>query len=219
MPIYNSAQVQDLFTSSSSYFTFALNLEDFWMKIPPWHSLPSLWAASHGKFQSPAIPATPHPNQNAYSTNHSTEDAKTTTIHLALIHLENKDPDVRTHWFQFSNTILPKTVISKLLKDLFNLPVLHRVFRISLSLQKKSLPGLWKLFWCWQQCLITDKLASTSHPPSGRTPFISQTWGEGTLYKYFLSTGSQTSSLLVIPVQTLYVANTLHHLLHKPFNN
>ncbi|KAK3532864.1 hypothetical protein QTP70_000782 [Hemibagrus guttatus] len=57
------------------------------------------------------------PLQFAYSLNHSTDDAITTTLHLSLTHLDNKDTYVRMLFIDFSsafNTIIPQHLIEKL---------------------------------------------------------------------------------------------------------
>ncbi len=53
----------------------------------------------------------------AYRPNRSTDDAISTTLHLALTHLENKDSYVRMLFIDFSsafNTIIPQQLINKL---------------------------------------------------------------------------------------------------------
>ncbi|KAI4899983.1 hypothetical protein NFI96_001451 [Prochilodus magdalenae] len=67
---------------------------------------------------------TSHPNQKPWMTaevvyrpNRSTDDAITTTLHLALTHLDNKDTYVRMLFIDFSsafNTIIPQHLIGKL---------------------------------------------------------------------------------------------------------
>ncbi len=55
--------------------------------------------------------------QFAYRPNRSTDDAISSTLHLALTHLENKDSYVRMLFIDFSsafNTIIPQQVINKL---------------------------------------------------------------------------------------------------------
>ncbi len=55
--------------------------------------------------------------QFAYRPNHSTDDAISSTLHLALTHLENKDSYVRMLFIDFSsafNTIIPQQLINKL---------------------------------------------------------------------------------------------------------
>ncbi len=55
--------------------------------------------------------------QFAYRPNRSTDDAISTTLHLALTHLENKDSYVRMLFIDFSsafNTIIPQQLINKL---------------------------------------------------------------------------------------------------------
>ncbi len=57
------------------------------------------------------------PLQFAYRPNRSTDDAISTTLHLALTHLENKDSYVRMLFIDFSsafNTIIPQQLINKL---------------------------------------------------------------------------------------------------------
>ncbi|KAK3567736.1 hypothetical protein QTP86_024052, partial [Hemibagrus guttatus] len=60
----------------------------------------------------------PPPNdQFAYCPNHSMDDAITTTLHLSLTHLDNKDTYVRMLFIDFSsafNTIIPQHLIEKL---------------------------------------------------------------------------------------------------------
>ncbi len=63
------------------------------------------------------LPNTLDPLQFAYCPNRSTDDAISTTLHLALTHLENKDSYVRMPFFDFSsafNTIIPQQLINKL---------------------------------------------------------------------------------------------------------
>ncbi len=55
--------------------------------------------------------------QFAYRPNHSTDDAISSTLHLALTHLENKDSYVRMLFIDFSsafNTIIPQQLVNKL---------------------------------------------------------------------------------------------------------
>ncbi|KAK3525532.1 hypothetical protein QTP86_033961 [Hemibagrus guttatus] len=57
------------------------------------------------------------PLQFAYHPNHSTDDSITTTLHLSLTHLDNKDTYVRMLFIDFStafNTIIPQHLIEKL---------------------------------------------------------------------------------------------------------
>ncbi len=64
-----------------------------------------------------SLPNTLDPLQFAYSPNRSTDDAISTTLHLALTHLENKDSYVRMLFIDFSsafNTIIPQQLINKL---------------------------------------------------------------------------------------------------------
>ncbi len=68
------------------------------------------------KFKT-SLPNTLDPLQFAYSPNHSTDDAISSTLHLALTHLENKDSYVRMLFIDFSsafNTIIPQQLINKL---------------------------------------------------------------------------------------------------------
>ncbi len=63
------------------------------------------------------IPNTLDPLQFAYRPNRSTDDAISSTLHLALTHLENKDSYVRMLFIDFSsafNTIIPQQLINKL---------------------------------------------------------------------------------------------------------
>ena len=58
------------------------------------------------------LPLTLDPLQFAYQTNHSTDDAITTTLHLALTHLDKKDTCVRMLFIDFSsafNTMIPSS--------------------------------------------------------------------------------------------------------------
>ncbi|KAK3529347.1 hypothetical protein QTP70_029128, partial [Hemibagrus guttatus] len=55
--------------------------------------------------------------QFAYRPNHSMDDAITTTLHLSLTHMDNKDTYVRMLYIDFSsafNTIIPQHLIKKL---------------------------------------------------------------------------------------------------------
>ncbi len=64
-----------------------------------------------------SLPNTLDPLQFAYRTNRSTDDAISSTLHLALTHLENKDSYVRMLFIDFSsafNTIIPQQLINKL---------------------------------------------------------------------------------------------------------
>ncbi len=64
-----------------------------------------------------SIPNTLYPLQFAYRPNRSTDDAISSTLHLALTHLENKDSYVRMLFIDFSsafNTIIPQQLINKL---------------------------------------------------------------------------------------------------------
>ncbi len=64
-----------------------------------------------------SIPNTLDPLQFAYRPNRSTDDAISSTRHLALTHLENKDSYVRMLFIDFSsafNTIIPQQLINKL---------------------------------------------------------------------------------------------------------
>ncbi len=64
-----------------------------------------------------SIPNTLDPLQFAYRPNRSTDDAISSTLHLALTHLENKDSYVRMLFIVFSsafNTIIPQQLINKL---------------------------------------------------------------------------------------------------------
>ncbi len=64
-----------------------------------------------------SLPNTLDPLQFAYRPNRSTDDAISTTLHLALTHLENKDSYVRMLFIDFSsafNTIIPQQLINKL---------------------------------------------------------------------------------------------------------
>ncbi|KAK3516794.1 hypothetical protein QTP70_023673 [Hemibagrus guttatus] len=63
------------------------------------------------------LPPSLDPMQFAYRPNHSTDDAITTTLHLALTHLDNKDSYVRMLFIDFSsafNTIIPQHLTEKL---------------------------------------------------------------------------------------------------------
>ncbi|KAI5629763.1 gastrula zinc finger protein XlCGF28.1-like [Silurus asotus] len=69
---------------------------------------------SHIKTQ---LPPSLDPMQFAYRPNRSTDDAISTTLHLALTHLDNKDSYVRMQFIDFSsafNTIIPQHLIEKL---------------------------------------------------------------------------------------------------------
>ncbi len=64
-----------------------------------------------------SLPNTLDPLQFAYCPNRSTDDAISSTLHLALTHLENKDSYVRMLFIDFSsafNTIIPQQLINKL---------------------------------------------------------------------------------------------------------
>ncbi len=64
-----------------------------------------------------SLPNTLDPLQFAFRPNRSTDDAISTTLHLALTHLENKDSYVRMLFIDFSsafNTIIPQQLINKL---------------------------------------------------------------------------------------------------------
>ncbi len=64
-----------------------------------------------------SLPNTLDPLQFAYRPNRSMDDAISTTLHLALTHLENKDSYVRMLFIDFSsafNTIIPQQLINKL---------------------------------------------------------------------------------------------------------
>ncbi len=64
-----------------------------------------------------SLPNTLDPLQFAYRPNRSTDDAISSTLHLALTHLENKDSYVRMLFIDFSsafNTIIPQQLINKL---------------------------------------------------------------------------------------------------------
>ncbi len=64
-----------------------------------------------------SLPNTLDPFQFAYRPNHSTDDAISTTLHLALTQLEQKDSYVRMLFIDFSsafNTIIPQQLIHKL---------------------------------------------------------------------------------------------------------
>ncbi len=68
------------------------------------------------KFKN-SLPNTLDPLQFAYRPNRSTDDAISSTLHLALTHLENKDSYVRMLFIDFSsafNTIIPQQLINKL---------------------------------------------------------------------------------------------------------
>ncbi|XP_048854489.1 uncharacterized protein LOC125722376 [Brienomyrus brachyistius] len=63
------------------------------------------------------LPPSLVPLQFAYHPNHSTDDAITTALHLALTHLDKKDTNVRMLFIDFSsafNTIAPQHLIGKL---------------------------------------------------------------------------------------------------------
>ncbi|KAK2905569.1 hypothetical protein Q8A73_009512 [Channa argus] len=63
------------------------------------------------------LPTSLDPMQFAYFPNRSTDDAISTTLHLALTHLDNKDSYVRMLFIDFSsafNTIIPQHLIKKL---------------------------------------------------------------------------------------------------------
>ncbi|KAK3518408.1 hypothetical protein QTP70_000609 [Hemibagrus guttatus] len=63
------------------------------------------------------LPPSTDPLQFAYCPNRSTDDAITTTLHLSLTHLDNKDTYVRMLFIDFSsalNTIIPQHLIEKL---------------------------------------------------------------------------------------------------------
>ncbi|KAI2643798.1 hypothetical protein H4Q32_029977 [Labeo rohita] len=65
-----------------------------------------------------SLPNTLDPLQFAYRPNRSTDDAISSTLHLALTHLENKDSYVRMLFIDFSsafNTIIPQQLINKLI--------------------------------------------------------------------------------------------------------
>ncbi len=64
-----------------------------------------------------SLPNTLDPLHFAYRPNRSTDDAISSTLHLALTHLENKDSYVRMLFIDFSsafNTIIPQQLINKL---------------------------------------------------------------------------------------------------------
>ncbi|KAI2655641.1 hypothetical protein H4Q32_024234 [Labeo rohita] len=64
-----------------------------------------------------SLPNTLDPFQFAYRPNHSTDDAISSTLHLALTHMEQKDSYVRMLFIDFSsalNTIIPQQLIHKL---------------------------------------------------------------------------------------------------------
>ncbi|KAI2666784.1 hypothetical protein H4Q32_026480 [Labeo rohita] len=64
-----------------------------------------------------SLPKHPDPLQFAYRPNRSTDDAISSTLHLALTHLENKDSYVKMLFIDFSsafNTIIPQQLINKL---------------------------------------------------------------------------------------------------------
>ncbi len=64
-----------------------------------------------------SLPNTLDPLQFAYRPNRSTDNAISSTLHLALTHLENKDSYVRMLFIDFSsafNTIIPQQLINKL---------------------------------------------------------------------------------------------------------
>ncbi len=64
-----------------------------------------------------SLPNTLDPFQFAYCPNRSTDDAISTTLHLALTHLEQKDSYVRMLFIDFSsafNTIISQQLIHKL---------------------------------------------------------------------------------------------------------
>ncbi len=64
-----------------------------------------------------SLPNTVDPLQFAYRPNRSTDDAMSSTLHLALTHLEKKDSYVRMLFIDFSsafNTIIPQQLIHKL---------------------------------------------------------------------------------------------------------
>ncbi len=64
-----------------------------------------------------SLPNTIDPLQFAYRPNRSKDDAISSTLHLALTHLENKDSYVRMLFIDFSsafNTIIPQQLINKL---------------------------------------------------------------------------------------------------------
>ncbi|KAL0190088.1 hypothetical protein M9458_017187, partial [Cirrhinus mrigala] len=64
-----------------------------------------------------SLPNTLDPFQFAYRPNRSTDDAISSTLHLALTHLEHKDSYVRMLFIDFSsafNTIIPQQLIHKL---------------------------------------------------------------------------------------------------------
>ncbi|KAK3554840.1 hypothetical protein QTP86_000885 [Hemibagrus guttatus] len=63
------------------------------------------------------LPPSLDPLQFAYCPNRSTDNAITTTLHLSLTHLDNKDTYVRMLFIDFSsafNTIIPQHLIEKL---------------------------------------------------------------------------------------------------------
>ncbi|KAK3518582.1 hypothetical protein QTP70_004083 [Hemibagrus guttatus] len=63
------------------------------------------------------LPPSLDPMQFAYHPNRSTDDAISTTLHLSLTHLENKDTYVRMLFINFSsafNTIIPQHLTEKL---------------------------------------------------------------------------------------------------------
>ncbi|KAK3514210.1 hypothetical protein QTP70_009469 [Hemibagrus guttatus] len=63
------------------------------------------------------LPPTLVPMQIAYHSNRSTDDAISTTLHLALTHLDNRDTFVQMLFIDFSsafNTIIPQHLIEKL---------------------------------------------------------------------------------------------------------
>ncbi len=66
-----------------------------------------LWEASHAQHQNQP-PNTLDPLQFAYRPNRSTDDAISSTLHLALTHLENKDSYVRMLFIDFSSGIQHK---------------------------------------------------------------------------------------------------------------
>ncbi|KAK3540458.1 hypothetical protein QTP70_031011 [Hemibagrus guttatus] len=63
------------------------------------------------------LPPSLDPMQFAYHPNRSTDDAISTTLHLSLTHMENKDTYVRMLFIDFSsafNTIIPQHLTEKL---------------------------------------------------------------------------------------------------------
>ncbi len=112
-----------------------------------------------------SLPNTLDPLQFAYRPNPSTDDAISSTLYLALTHLENKDSYVRMLFIDFSsafNTTIPQQLINK-----WNLLGLNNSLCYCI-LSNRNTSVL--VSWTWQWVHFTQMAYKVTRSQSNRAP-------------------------------------------------